>query len=285
LSLRFSVATPTRNDLVKLKRCVGSVRGQQGVAVEHWVQDALSSDGTAAWLAGQAGLRFVSEADHGMYDAINRAWAHSSGDVLSWLNADEQYLPGALAAVAAFFAQHDDVDVVFGNYIVCNPSGQAIALRREIPFRPIYVNNGFLNAQSCTLFFRRRLFDTGQLVFDAGLRYAADHDLLMRLSAAGAKIVHLPIYIALFGIDGSNLSTHPQAQSETETLRQRYGGFAHPALRRTVRAGRALERLLRGGYRRESLSYRFARDEVPTYANFQAQGVGGRYALSDLEPR
>lgn len=285
MSLLFSIATPTRNDLAKLKRCVGSVRGQQGVRVEHRVQDALSSDGTAAWLASQAGLTYASEKDAGMYDAINRAWAQAHGDVLSWLNADEQYLPGALAEVAAYFEERADVDVVFGNYIVCNAAGQAVALRREIPFRPIYVNNGFLNAQSCTLFFRRRLLDAGQLMFDANLRYAADHDLLMRLSAAGAKIAHLPRYIALFGIDGSNLSTHPQAETETETLRQRYGGFGSPLLRRTVRAGRAVERLLRGGYQRESLSYQFAQDETPNYADFKAHQISGRYALSDLEPR
>lgn len=277
----FSVVTPTRNDLHKLKRCVGSVRGQEGVTLEHLVQDARSTDGTPAWVAAQPDLLARSEADDGMYDAINRAWSRAQGQFLSWLNADEQYLPGTLAKVAAFFSAHPDVDVVFGNYIVCQASGTPVALRREIPFRRLYVANSFLYAQSCTLFFRRRLLDTGLLHLDTSLRYASDKDLLLRLAEAGVRITHLPQYLALFGIDGNNLSTHPQMQVEAEDVRQRHGALRNPRLRQLVLAGRRVERLLRGAYARHSMSYAFATDEIPHYTEFTADRVGGRYALSD----
>ena len=65
MRIRFSIATPARNSLGKLKRCVGSVRGQSDVALEHIIQDAQSSDGTPEWLARQADLRAVSERDDG----------------------------------------------------------------------------------------------------------------------------------------------------------------------------------------------------------------------------
>ena len=110
----FSIATPTRNDLDKLKRCIGSVRGQTSVRVEHLIQDAQSTDGTADWLAAEEGLDYRSEADHGMYDAINRAWGRARGQILAWLNSDEQYLPGALARVADFFYRH-------AQYRLCRP--------------------------------------------------------------------------------------------------------------------------------------------------------------------
>lgn len=139
----FSIATPTRNSLDRLRRCVGSVRGQRGVTLEHLVHDARSEDGTPAWLAAQAGLLGISEADGGMYDAINRAWARSTGKFLSWLNSDEQYLLGTLAKVEAFFDAHPDVDVVFGNYIVADAQGRPVALRREIPFRRITQSTAF----------------------------------------------------------------------------------------------------------------------------------------------
>lgn len=278
---RFSVATPTRNDLHKLKRCVGSVRGQQGVAVQHLVQDAQSGDGTAQWLAGQPGLAWVSEADGGMYDAIQRAWGRSSGEFLSWLNADEQYLPGTLAQVAEFFDQHPNRQVLFADYIVCSDSGAPVALRREIPFRSLYVRNSFLYAQSCTLFFRRSLLDQGWLNFDTQLRYAADKDLLLRLAARGVPMLHLPQYLALFGIDGSNLSSHDGMLREAEAVRQRHGAFDSALLRQTVLALRRVERLCRGAYARRSLNYAFATDEVPHYQEQHASHVGGRYALSD----
>jgi glycosyltransferase involved in cell wall biosynthesis len=277
----FSVATPTRNNLDKLKRCVGSIRGQQGVSVEHLVQDACSNDGTRAWLASQTDLLARSERDDGMYDAINLAWGRAKGRILSWLNADEQYLPGTLASVASYFENHPDVDVLFGDYIVCKDSGTPVALRREIDFRRLYVANSFLYAQSCTLFFRSELLDRGLLRLDTSLRYASDKDLLLRLADAGVRFAHVPEYLALFGIDGNNLSTHPQMQKEAEEVRRRHGAFENRGLRQLVLAGRRLERLLNGGYTKRSLVYAYATDEVPVYKEFKADRVGGRYALSD----
>lgn len=281
--IRFSIATPTRNALDKLKRCVGSVRGQEGVTHEHLVQDACSNDGTPAWLATQANLPARSEADAGMYDAINRAWARASGEseFLSWLNADEQYLPGTLAKVAAYFDAHPEVDVVFGDYIVTDAQGRPVALRREIPFRRAYVVNGFLNTASCTLFFRRRLHDEGLLRLDSRYRYAADKALLLRLADAGATIRHLPDYLALFGIDGNNLSTHAQMAHEVEEIRLALGAWRSPLLRQIVMTGRRIERLLSGGYRRASIRYRYAIDETPRYVEFSADKLGGRYSLAE----
>ena len=281
----FSIATPTRNALRHLKRCVGSVKGQSGVSVEHLVQDALSDDGTQDFLRSTPGLLAVSEPDAGMYDAIQRAWSRSRGSYLAWLNSDEQYLPGTLARIEAVFRERQDVDVIFGNYIVVRADGSPVALRREIPFRPIYAANGFLYAQSCTLFFRRHLLDRGLLKFDLALHYAADHDLMLRLAAHGVRMHHLAEYLALFGIDGGNLSGHAGMLQETVSVQSCHGGIAPRWARRLVFSGRSVERLLSGAYRSQSVSYRFARDEMPQYQLFEAAALGGRYALSDALPR
>lgn len=284
-NIRFSIATPTRNSLDKLKRCVGSVRGQHEIALEHLVQDAQSSDGTPAWLSEQSGLQAVSEEDTGMYDAINRAWARSRGEFLSWLNSDEQYLPGTLAKVQTFFDMHPEVDVVFGNYIVADLQGRPVALRREIPFRRAYVVNGFLYLQSATIFYRRRLWDSGVLRLDSQYRYAADKDLILRIAAAGAVIKHIPEYLSVFGIDGSNLSTHPQMAQEVEKIRLAFGAFRNKALRQLIMIGRSVERLFSGGYRLETIRYHYAVDETPRYVEVMATRLGGRYNLADLEGR
>jgi glycosyltransferase involved in cell wall biosynthesis len=280
--MHFSVVTPTRNDLHKLRRCVGSVRGQAvDVRLEHLVQDARSEDGTAAWLADQADLNWRSEADAGMYDAIQRGWSRSTGEVLSWLNADEQYLPGTLAMVKSYFDEHPEADVIFGDYIVCDAEGRPIAQRQEIPFRRVYVANSFLNTQSCTLFFRRRLLEQGLLRFDCSLRYAADKDLMLQLGKAGVRIHHLRGYLALFGIDGSNLSTHPRMLEEAEQVRSQHGGFRSRFARSLVLTGRRVERFVRGAYASRELTYRFAVDETPTYREVRTKRLGGRYSLSD----
>ena len=277
----FSVVTATRNDLTKLRRCVGSVRGQSGLEVEHIVQDACSLDGTPQWLTKQPDLLSVSEPDSGMYDAIHRGWLRARGCYLSWLNADEQYLPGTLAFVDDWFEAHPAVPVIYGDYLVARADGSAVALRREIPFRRSYVVNGFLHSASCTLFFRRELWDRGLLRFDAGLRYAADKDLMLRLHAAGVPIVHVPRVLAVFGVDGSNLSTHSQMEAEVELVRSRHGALPSRALRRLVMLGRTAERLVRGGYRRHDFAYRYAIDEIPVYHDITARRLGGRYMLAD----
>lgn len=285
----FSIATPTRNSLDKLRRCVGAVRGQTGMRFEHLVQDAVSADGSGSWLAEQAAkrsdLRPVSEPDSGMYDAINRAWARSQGGYLSWLNADEQYLPGTLARVHAYFEAHPEADALFADYLVVDGQGRAVALRREIPLRRFYVANSFLNAQSCTMFFRRRLWDRGLLTLDHRLRYAADKELVLGLLEAGARIDHLPEVLSLFGIDGSNLSTHPAMEEEAERIRLAHGAFRWRALRALALGARRAERMLRGAYRARDFRYRYALDETPHYAAFQARGLGGRYSLADTEGR
>lgn len=284
-NVRFSIATPTRNSLDKLKRCVGSVRGQHGVTLEHLIQDARSIDGTPEWLAAQSGLQAVSEKDGGMYDAINRAWARSKGEFFSWLNSDEQYLPDTLAKVQAFFDAHPEVDVVFGNYIVADLQGRPVALRREIPFRRAYVANSFLNMQSATIFYRRHLWDSGLLRLDSQYRYAADKDLILRIAATGAVIRHIPEYLAVFGVDGTNLSTHPQMQYESEAIRLAFGAFRSKTLRKLVLVGRRIERLFNGSYRAESIRYRYAVDETPRYVEVTASRLGGRYSLEDIEGR
>ena len=217
----FSIATPTFNCLSQLKSCVGSVRRQQGVEVEHLVQDGGSTDGTPAWLAAQTGLKAVSERDAGMYDAINRAWARGRGDVFAWLNADEQYLPGTLAHVASVFDQHPEIDMLFGDTLIVNHDGRLLAARREIPLRAWYVKNGFLYALSCSLFFRSRLVQKGWLKFDTSYRLAGDFDLMLRLLAQGARCRHVSRYYALFGITGDNLSMNPRMEQEGEEIKRR----------------------------------------------------------------
>jgi hypothetical protein len=218
-----------------------------------------------------------------MYDAINRAWSRSSGHFLAWLNSDEQYLPGTLAAVQEYFETNPEVDVVFGDYIVTDAQGRAVACRREIPFRRIYVINSFLNLASCTMFFRRRLLDQGLLSFDTRYQYAADKDLVLRLSAAGATIRRMPRYLSLFGIDGANLSARPQMAEESELVRMAHGAYQARAFRKLVLIGRRVERLLHGGYRKCSVVYLYAVDEIPSYVRYRATNVGGRYSLADVE--
>ncbi len=274
--MKFSIVTPTRNALEKLRRCVGSVRGQSGVAVRHIVQDACSSDGTPAWLAAQPDLDWRSEADGGMYDAINRGWARADGEILSWLNSDEQYLPGTLEKVAQIFTNSPEIDFIYGNYIVVKPDGDPIAARREIRLSMAYISNGYLNAASCTMFFRRRLLEARAIHLDTGFRYASDMDMVLRLLSAGYKPKFIKQYLALFAFDGGNLSCSPEMIEETLKIRKKFGG-KYGLLRLPYMGLRVIERAISGSYKREDVSYLYAIDDSPRYRAVDSKAVSASY--------
>ncbi len=276
--MKFSIVTPTRNNLDKLKRCVGSVRGQVEVEYEHIIQDAMSEDGTGDWLAMQADITGVSESDGGMYDAINRGWARSSGDILSWLNSDEQYLPGTLAMVRSVFENQPDVDFVYGNFIVVDADGRPVAARREIRLSELYISNGFLNSASCTLFFRRRLLDNGLLWLNVSYHYASDMDLILRLLKNNNKYKHIDGYLSLFAIDGTNLSCHPGMLEETESI-----GFSHKRsnvgmVRRFFMLGRLMERIAAGSYFPGKVEYDYVTDEQGGRVKYMSNGLSASYS-------
>ena len=133
--------------------------------------------------------------------------------------------------------------------------------------------------------FRRRLLENGQLTLDAEYRYAADKDLLLRLASGGAIIRHIPQYLSVFGIDGTNLSSHAQMSHEAEKIRLAHGAFRSDVLRNALLLGRRFERLLRGAYRPPGIAYSYATDELPTYKEFYAGNRTGRYSLSDNRGR
>ena len=103
MSSSFSVLTPCYNARLWIPACIASVADQTGVTVEHLVEDGASTDGTAEYVLSAPHVKAVSEPDKGMYDAINKAWDKCTGEFVVHLNADEELLPGALSAVAAYF--------------------------------------------------------------------------------------------------------------------------------------------------------------------------------------
>jgi len=275
--MKFSVITPTYNNLDKLKRCVGSVRGQMDVDYEHLIQDGGSSDGTQNWLQLNDDIDWQSEKDNGMYAAINKGWQRASGDILSWLNSDEQYLPGTLKKVERYFSLNPDIDFLYGDALVINTDGSLIAARREIRLSPVYIKNSFLNAFSCTFFFRRRLFDQGLLNFDERYKYAADMDMILRLLSEGTRYDKINDYLAAFTLDGTNLSCHQGMLDETTDIQRRYGGYRTHLLRKMVMMGRYVERYISGSYRRVNVEYQYCINEIPEYKIICGNSIPGSY--------
>jgi glycosyltransferase involved in cell wall biosynthesis len=203
-----------------LPLCLASV-ADQGVRSEHIVQDAGSDDGTLEWLPQDPRVRAFVETDRGMYDAVNRGYRRARAEILSYLNCDEQYLPGALARVLSFFQHHPEVDILFGDCLVVDAAGDYRCERRALTPQLIHTwtasNLAFLTAAT---FIRRRVLDQRQLWFNDSFRDAGDQDWALRLVQAGVKTAVLPEFLSVFTETGVNMNLGANAARERRAFHE-----------------------------------------------------------------
>jgi len=249
----FSVITPNFRSGEWLKLCIASV-ADQGTDLEHIVQDAGSDDGTLNWLAEERRVKAFIEKDHGMYDAINRGFGRCQGELLAWLNADEQYLPGALQRVTSWFEQHPGIDVLFGNVIFVNIQGGYLGHRKmQVPLL-YHTWTCHLSTLSCGMFFRRRLLTDSGFFLDPKWRSSGDGEWMLRLLRAGVRMETLNEFTSVFTRTGSNLSAGANAVREAEQLRAGAPAWAR-WFRPAIILHHRLRRLLGGMYRRKPFAY------------------------------
>jgi hypothetical protein len=223
----ISVITPSYNQLDWLRLCIASVRDQEGVVLEHLVQDG-GSEGAGAFFEGMpregTGYRLlpVVGPDGGMYDAINRGLLRASGEICAYLNCDEQYLPGALARVAAYFEARPQVELVFADALLVSRDGRPLSYRRAILPDRAHVRSSHLNTLTCSTFFRRSLVEKGFL-FDPEWKIIGDAVWVDRLLEAGVVMEVLPHPTSTFAFTGSNMSESRRQAEEQARWRAQLG--------------------------------------------------------------
>lgn len=257
----FSVITPSYNMLRFLPVCCSSV-SDQNVAYEHIIMDGGSTDGTVEWLKNRHNTISTSEKDEGMYDAINKGIQISRGEIISYLNCDEQYLPGTLQRVQEYFVANPKVDILFGNTLLIQPSGKLLAYRKSFVPRWPYVWASFLYLYTSSMFMRRRIFESGVL-FDKTWKAAGDAEFVVRVLRKGFVARHVSEYFSAFMITGSNLSNSDHANTELRAFHQsaplwlRYSNFITHRLIQ-------LEKFLHGAYSEQfPISYSVYTAESP----------------------
>lgn len=251
--VRVSVVTPSFRSSRWLALCIASV-ADQGVDVEHIVQDAGSDDGTLEWLPEDARVRACVEKDSGMYDAINRGLRKASGEILAYLNCDEQYLPGCLARVTRFFENHPRVEVLFGDVVMVNEKGDYLSHRKmQVPLK-YHTWTCHLSTLSCGMFFRRAVYHDRAFEFDSRLRDVGDGEWMVRLLRASVPMAALGAFSSIFTFTGNNMSAGANARRENAELLA-----SAPAWARWMRPAfvlhHRLRRLLGGMYSQAPFSY------------------------------
>lgn len=223
---RVSVITPTFNRAQFLEATLRSVRGQTYPNVEHIVIDGGSTDSSVSLLERYVNtydLRWISEPDTGMYAAINKGLRLARGELLAYLNSDDQYLPWTVEAVVdAYLASDRRPGFFFGDAINVGDTGMG-RLVLQPPFDAGYVRRtGFLTQP--TVFWTREVY-TRDGGFDERLRFVADCEYWMR---AGARWPFRRINEVL-AIEHDHGQTHRAVSyaalhRELADVRRSYGG-------------------------------------------------------------
>jgi glycosyltransferase involved in cell wall biosynthesis len=185
-----SVLTPSYNQAVWLPDNLRSVAGQTHGNIEHIVMDGGSTDGTVDILqaAGDT-VRWRSETDRGQSDAVNKAFAESTGEIIGWLNSDDAYFDSKVVEdVVAAFVRNPQVDVVFGHSVQVTGDGHVI----QVMWAPDFNSDLMRVVDPITqpsAFIRRSALTSPML--DESFHFAMDYELWLRLEAAGHRFHRL----------------------------------------------------------------------------------------------
>jgi len=211
--MKFSIITPSFRNSKWLKLCVASVADQQGVEHEHIVQDSCSDDGTQDWLPHDPRVKAFIEKDAGMYDAVNRGYRRATGDILAYLNCDEQYLPGALATVHKFFEANPKVEVALAGSIVTNGDGDYICHRHQMVPHGCGVWYRFPILTSSIFLRRKVIFERG-VFFDTRWRDLGDFHWVLALMNQQVPMKVCDAFTSVFADTGENMNLKPNAIRE-----------------------------------------------------------------------
>lgn len=219
----LSIITVCFNAAKTIRKTIESVVVEKKTGIEYIIVDGQSTDETLNVIHSFKDSidNLVSEPDDGIYYAMNKGVSLARGEYISFINADDYYMSGALSVVMEILEQ-GEWDIVYGKTkTITNEGTSSVANNRGF-------NNKIWTGMPCghpSVFARRRLFDDVGL-FNCDYRIAADYEWLLRVYRAGASTFELNNIIAVFsegGISSNDiykcaLETYMASKSIRETI-------------------------------------------------------------------
>ena len=202
---RISIITPNYNGGEYLEECIESIISQNYPNLEYIIIDGGSKDNSLEIIKKYEKYLtyWISEPDKGQYDAINKGFAKSTGEIMAWLNADDLYLPGALYFIADFFLSFNNFlwvtsgifcHITFDGFFTLNKKNKVYSYRK-------YLNNEwnspFIMQEST--FWRRELWEKVGGELDITYDFAGDMELWCRFfRITTPAVLNIPIAIFRF---------------------------------------------------------------------------------------
>jgi glycosyltransferase involved in cell wall biosynthesis len=180
---KISLVTPVFNSARYLEATIRSVLSLNYPNLEYIIVDGGSRDGCVEIIRKYEKnlASWMSEPDHGMYDAINKGFARSTGEVMGWISATDLLHTGSLFVVGSVFREFPEVEWITGRPTGFNDEGMAVEilrLRRWARMRFLAGANRYIQQEST--FWRRRLWVRAGGRADDTRRNGSDFELWVR---------------------------------------------------------------------------------------------------------
>ena len=208
-----SIVTPNFNGEKYIEETILSIKNQSYLNIEHIIIDGGSNDLSMEIIQKYEDHIdfFLSEKDKGMYDAINKGFSYSNGEVLAYLNSDDLYDKKCIERVVEVYKRSQSYSLIFGDFLIKDENTQ-----RSYPYKSSNLGKEFILcycrlpfAQQST-FWTRKIWDEGG-PFNTNYKYVGDFDFFARvLLHPKSKIFHLQKVLATFRVHEEALSTHTE---------------------------------------------------------------------------
>ena len=216
--MKVSIITITFNSAKTLKRALESVQSQSYKDIEHIIVDGASQDGTKelieAYAAQHANVRWISEKDEGIYNALNKGIKMATGDIIGFLHSDDVFNSAdSIEQIAVAFTS-SKADVVYGNLQYCK--GDKVVRRwQSNTFHPRSLKYGWMPPHP-TVYVRREVYEqVGP--YDEWFRISADYDMMLRIFKQNYKTCYIPKVLVSMEVGGaSNKDTRTRLSKTQE---------------------------------------------------------------------
>lgn len=201
----ISVVTVVRNDVINIEKTILSVLSQSFQNIEYIIIDGSSTDGTLDVIKKYADkvAYWVSEPDKGVYDAMNKGIAVSTGDFVIFMNSGDTFHSDDTIEKMVQGATSND-DVLYGNVSVKYWDGIVVEKPREF----FKTSMRFKGVGIChqTVFFPGEILR--KMRYNISYRIASDYDLLYRMWKQGVHFVYCDVVVADYEW-GNGISSNP----------------------------------------------------------------------------
>jgi glycosyltransferase involved in cell wall biosynthesis len=216
--LKISIVTPSFNRDKYLEETILSVVEQNYPALEYFIIDGGSSDNSKEIIRKFENklAYWVSEPDGGMYNAIQKGFEKSTGEIMAWINSDDKYMPDAFQIVNQVFRSNSDIEWIIGMPAFYNEIGQCVKVttQRKWSESRFWVGD-YKWIQQESVFWRRSLWEKAGGYIDSSFKYAGDFELWTRF-LQHAKLYPVCTPLSGFRLHGNQISLDFNEEYENE---------------------------------------------------------------------